>query len=80
MATVPRRVQCPRCGDHLTVIPIVYGSPAPQQRELLNAGLLVMGGQPMYEDGRDPTHFCSGCKVSFRPGQAAVSDPEPDGS
>ena len=77
MATVPRRVQCPQCGGHQAVIPIVYGSPAPQQQELVNAGLLAAGGQPRYGDHRDPTHFCSGCKMPFRPGQAAVSDPEP---
>ena len=77
MATVPRRVQCPRCGDHLTVIPIVYGLLAPQQQELVNAGLLALGGQPPYEHGRAPAHFCRECQVSFRPESAAGNSQEP---
>ncbi|NIA16342.1 MAG: hypothetical protein GWP08_19965 [Nitrospiraceae bacterium] len=57
---------CPQCRRTDSVIPIIYGTLAPEQHDLMMAGLLVMGGQAMYEGDRDPTHFCTGCDTSFR--------------
>ncbi len=76
MAKKRRGIVCPRCGSHAAIVPIVYGPLAPQQREQMAAGLLVMGGQAMYEDHRDPTHFCTACEVSFRPGSAILGSLE----
>ncbi|HOI55905.1 MAG TPA: hypothetical protein PLP01_11695 [Phycisphaerae bacterium] len=62
-----RRVQCPQCQKAESVVPILYGPLSPQQRDQMMAGLIVMGGRLLYEDGRDPTHFCTECETSFRP-------------
>jgi len=60
-------VACPQCGDGAAVIPIIYGELDARMRDLAAIGKVVMGGQAMYEDERDPTHFCTACDTSFRP-------------
>lgn len=75
MAKRSSEVACPQCRDHRSVVPIVYGQLTPSQHDLVMAGLIVMGGQPLYDDGRDPTHFCTACEHSFRP-QASACDTE----
>ncbi len=57
---------CPNCGEADSLIPIIYGPLDGQQWEAMQRGEIVMGGQPLYEDERDPTHFCTACETSLR--------------
>lgn len=57
---------CPKCGAADTLIPIIYGPLDAEQWEAMQRGEIVMGGQPLYDDNRDPTHFCTACETSLR--------------
>ena len=56
---------CPNCGAADTLIAIIYGPLDDEQWASMQRGEIVMGGQPLYEDYRDPTHFCTACESSL---------------
>ena len=56
--TLPDRVECPACGRDDGVA-ILYGMPAPEAIEAVEAGRIVLGGCMITENA--DTRHCTGC-------------------